>query len=91
VINIARGSLVDQDALRAGLDDGIIARASLDVVEPEPLPAGHWIYDHPKVFLTPHASWAGPPFMSGATDIFLENLRRYLAGDPLLHRVADGY
>ena len=58
VVNIARGTLVDQDALLAALESGKVARASLDTVDPEPLPAGHWIYDHPKVFLTPHSSWA---------------------------------
>lgn len=92
LVNIARGSLVDQDALRDGLDGGIIARASLDTVTPEPLPAGHWMYEHPRVFLTPHSSWAGPPPMSAATEIFCENLRRYLAGQPLLHLITpEGY
>lgn len=92
LVNIARGSLVDQDALREALDAGLVARASLDVATPEPLPAGHWMYAHPRVFLTPHSSWAGPPFMSGATDIFCDNLRRYLAGEPLLHLItAEGY
>lgn len=92
LVNIARGALVDQDALREGLDRGIIARASLDTVTPEPLPAGHWMYEHPRVFLTPHSSWAGPPPMSAATDIFCDNLRRYLAGQPLLHLITpEGY
>jgi phosphoglycerate dehydrogenase-like enzyme len=92
LVNIARGSLVDQDALRVGLDDGTIARASLDVTDPEPLPAGHWLYEHPKVFLTPHASWVGPPFLSVATDIFCDNLGRYLAGEPLRYEVNnEGY
>ena len=65
LVNIARGSLVDQDALRGALDDGTVARASLDVTDPEPLPAGHWLYSHPQVFLTPHASWAGPADVRG--------------------------
>ena len=51
--NIARGTLVDQDALRTALDNDTIARASLDVCTPEPLPEGHWMYHHPKVLLTP--------------------------------------
>jgi phosphoglycerate dehydrogenase-like enzyme len=92
LVNIARGSLVDQDALRVGLDDGPIARASLDVTDPEPLKAGHWLFEHPKVFLTPHSSWAGPPFLSVATDIFCQNLARYLDGQPLLYEVStEGY
>jgi phosphoglycerate dehydrogenase-like enzyme len=92
LINIARGALVDQDALRTALDDGMVGRASLDVTDPEPLPAGHWLYDHPKVFLTPHSSWVGTPAFQAATALFCDNLERYLRGQPLLHVVgADGY
>jgi phosphoglycerate dehydrogenase-like enzyme len=83
LVNIARGSLVDQEALRHALDDGTVARASLDVTDPEPLPPGHWLYAHPQVFLTPHASWAGPPAFGAATEIFCDNLARFLAGEPL--------
>ena len=83
LVNIARGSLVDQDALHDALDAGRVARASLDAVDPEPLPAGHWMYEHPKVRLSPHISWSMP----GASDVlvatFVENLRRYEAGEPL--------
>jgi len=92
LVNIARGSLVDQDALLVALDAGTIARASLDVSDPEPLPAGHWLFSHPQVFLTPHSSWAGPPFLQGASDIFCDNLGRYLAGQPLQFEVGtEGY
>lgn len=93
VVNIARGSLVDQDALRSALDSGRVARASLDTVDPEPLPAGHWLYEHPQVFLTPHSSWASPQLVEASIDIFRDNLRRHLAGEPLLHvvDVAEGY
>ena len=92
LVNIARGTLVDQDALRAALDDGTVGRASLDVTDPEPLPAGHWLYDHPKVFLTPHASWVGPPMFAAATDLFCQNLHHYLAGEPLDNVVGpEGY
>jgi phosphoglycerate dehydrogenase-like enzyme len=84
VVNIARGSLIDQDALRAALDEGRVAMASLDTVDPEPLPASHWMYSDPRVRLSPHISWSMP----GASDVlvatFIENLRRYVAGDPLL-------
>jgi phosphoglycerate dehydrogenase-like enzyme len=92
LVNIARGSLVDQDALRVALDDGTVGRASLDVTDPEPLPAGHWLYDHPKVFLTPHSSWAGPTPFAAAVDVFCQNVERYRSGQPLLHLVgAEGY
>jgi phosphoglycerate dehydrogenase-like enzyme len=92
LVNIARGSLVDQDALRSALDDGTVARASLDVTDPEPLPAGHWLFTHPQVFLTPHASWAGPPMFEAATELFCDNLARFLAGEELLGIVgSEGY
>ena len=84
LINVARGSLIDQDALKDWLDRDEAARASLDVCEPEPLlDPEHWLYSHPRVFLTPHSSWMGPAYMSGALDQFCENLHRYLRGDPL--------
>ena len=60
LVNIARGALVDQDALRVALDDGRVAMATLDTVDPEPLPEGHWLYAHPKVRLTAHISWYTP-------------------------------
>jgi len=93
LVNIARGTIVDQDALRAALDDGTVARASLDTVDPEPLPAGHWLYAHPNVLLTPHSSWASRAILDAAVDIFVENLRRYVAGEPLRYVVdpAEGY
>jgi phosphoglycerate dehydrogenase-like enzyme len=93
LVNIARGDLVDQDALRVALDDGTVARASLDTVTPEPLPEGHWMYSHPKVFLTPHSSWSSPAFFDAAIEIFLDNLGRYRAGDRLLHVIdrEEGY
>jgi phosphoglycerate dehydrogenase-like enzyme len=84
VVNIARGSLIDQEALRRALDNGRVARASLDVCVPEPLPSGHWLYSHERVFLTPHASWTGVPFLSGAVELFVVNLRRYAQGEPLV-------
>ena len=83
LVNIARGGLVDQDALRAALDDGRVATATLDTVDPEPLPAGHWMFTHPRVRLTPHISWSSPEGARKIFDLFLENLGRYLRGEPL--------
>jgi phosphoglycerate dehydrogenase-like enzyme len=83
LVNVARGSLVDQDALHTALDAGTIARASLDVCDPEPLPAGHWLYDHPSVRLSPHISWSSPEGLTLVLDTFVANLRRYVAGEPL--------
>ena len=88
LVNVARGALVDQDALRAALDSGTIARASLDVVEPEPLPAGHWLYTHPKVRLSPHVSWSSPGTIERTIDLFADNLRRWRADQPL-HGTVD--
>jgi phosphoglycerate dehydrogenase-like enzyme len=83
LVNVARGSLVDQSALRAALDSGRVARASLDTVTPEPLPAGHWLYEHPAVRLSPHISWSGPSTMVTTLEIFVENLRRFRQGAAL--------
>ena len=93
IVNIARGSLIDQDALRAALDADVVARASLDTVDPEPLPQGHWLYGHPKVVLTPHSSWSSTAFFDAAIDIFCANLRRFLDGKELLHIIDrnEGY
>jgi phosphoglycerate dehydrogenase-like enzyme len=93
LVNIARGSLVDQNALRVALDDGRVARATLDTVTPEPLPAGHWLYSHPAVRLSAHVSWGSPAGFDPALDLFIENLQRRVAGEPLLHVVDpdEGY
>jgi phosphoglycerate dehydrogenase-like enzyme len=87
LVNVARGSLVDQDALLAALDDGRVACASLDVAEPEPLPEGHVLYRHPKVRLSPHVSWASPGVLARIVDLFIADLRHWLAGEPLAGEV----
>ena len=93
LVNIARGSLIDQDALLAALDAGTVAVASLDVVEPEPLPAGHALYAHPNVRVSPHISWCAPDTIQRTIEIFVENLKRYDAGEPLqgIINVEEGY
>ena len=83
LVNIARGALIDQDALLEALDAGKVARASLDVVDPEPLPAGHPLYTHPGVRLSPHISWSGPITMPRTMEMFLANLQRYRHGEAL--------
>ncbi|MDG2028128.1 MAG: NAD(P)-dependent oxidoreductase [Acidimicrobiales bacterium] len=83
IVNVARGSLIDQDALRAALDDDTVACASLDTVTPEPLPEGHWMFEHPSVRLSPHVSWAGPGSRTSMIDAFIDNYHRFRAGDAL--------
>jgi phosphoglycerate dehydrogenase-like enzyme len=93
LVNIARGSLVDQGALRVALDDGRVAMATLDTVDPEPLPAGHWMYGHPKVRLSAHVSWGTTEHFTGAIAVLVENLHRRVDGRPLrdLVDLTEGY
>lgn len=83
LVNVSRGGHIDQDALRRALDAGRVRRASLDVCDPEPLPAGHWLYDDPRVRLSPHVSWHEPEATRRLFDVFAANLRRFLDGRPL--------
>jgi phosphoglycerate dehydrogenase-like enzyme len=83
LVNVARGDLVDEQALRAALDSGHVALASLDVASLEPLPAGHWFYSHPRVRFSPHVSWSGPGLWEAMQQAFIENLRRWQSGEPL--------
>jgi phosphoglycerate dehydrogenase-like enzyme len=85
LINIGRGGLVDEDALRAGLDRDQPAHAVLDVFATEPLPADSWFWDHPKVRVSAHTSNSGDGNLGRGDELFLENLRRYLAKEPLLN------
>ncbi len=83
LVNIGRGSLIDQDALREALDEGRVAMATLDVADPEPLPRGHFLYSHPRVRLSPHVSWSSPVSARRTFELFAENVGRYVAGSPL--------
>ena len=94
LVNIARGSVVDQDALVTALTEKRIGGAFLDVTTPEPLPAGHPLWSMPNVHVTMHLSGRAQSQMfqrSGAR--FLENLARYKRGEPLSPQVdfALGY
>lgn len=83
LINVSRGALIDYEALKHALERGPLARASLDVVEPEPLPVGHWLYRHPLVKLSPHISWNDPFSQERMFQVFLSNLKSRLAGEQL--------
>jgi phosphoglycerate dehydrogenase-like enzyme len=87
IINVARGGLIDDEALLAALDSGRVLRATLDATEPEPLPPGHPYYRHPRVRLSPHASVHTPRTPERFAVKFAENLARFLTGSELLDRV----
>ncbi|MDP1632841.1 MAG: 2-hydroxyacid dehydrogenase [Caulobacter sp.] len=88
LVNVARGSVVDEDALIAALKGGRLGMAALDVFETEPTPAARWA-DTPNTVLTPHTAGGtleSIPRMVGQT---LENLRRFFDKEPLLSPVQD--
>ncbi len=93
LINVARGAVVDEGALIRALEEKWIAGAGLDVFIQEPLPPDSRFYDLPNVIFSPHISGEMPDYESRATEIFCENLKRYIAGEPFLHEVdrAKGY
>jgi len=82
-INIARGRLIDEAALRRALESGWIAGAVLDVFNDEPLPPDSPLYGIPNLVITPHTSWSSDQVTERGIVLFTENLRRYLAGEPL--------
>lgn len=87
LVNIARGPIVDEDALLAALTDGRIGGATLDVFSIEPLPAEHPLWDAPGAVITAHMSGDIEGFRDTLADQFADNARRWLAGQPLLNVV----
>jgi len=92
-INVGRGGSVDETALVQALREGRIAGAAIDVFAQEPPAQGHPLYALENVIVSPHVSGFLPTYDEHCTDLFAENLRRYLAGRPLLNLVdrAVGY
>lgn len=93
LVNIARGRVVDEQALIQALREGWIAGAGLDVAEVEPLPSNSPLYTMPNVILTPHIAGVSVHYEGRLAQLFADNLRRYRSGEPLLNRFdpARGY
>lgn len=90
LINVARGGLVDEEALVAALRAGRLRGAALDVFCTEPLPEAHPFWSLPNVLVTPHVSAYSPGFWEREVALMEENLARYRAGRPLLNVVDKG-
>lgn len=82
LVNAGRGGHLDQGALLDALDTGQLSAAVLDVAVPEPLPAGHRLWSHPRIFLTPHI--ASRSRDEAAVDLVIENIERLKAGRPMI-------
>jgi phosphoglycerate dehydrogenase-like enzyme len=85
LVHTSRAGVVDQDALVAALKSGKLAGAALDVFMEEPLPPESPLWKTPNLIISPHISGNSPEYDERATELFAENLRRYLIGLPLLN------
>jgi len=83
LINVSRGSIVEEEALLEALDSGRLRGAGLDVFAQEPLPADHPFWTLANVLITPHVSAVTPLFWRRQADLILDNLRRFLAGEEM--------
>ena len=82
-INTSRGGLVDEQALRAALDSGHLLGAGVDVLQVEPMTADCPLYGAPRCLITPHIAWAGLETRRRLMGVVAENLRQFIAGDPI--------
>jgi phosphoglycerate dehydrogenase-like enzyme len=87
LINVARGSLVDESALLESLESGHLGAAALDVFDAEPLPAESPLWDAPNLYASAHSSVSVDRYIDDVFDLFEENLRRYVEGKPLRNSV----
>jgi phosphoglycerate dehydrogenase-like enzyme len=83
LVNVARGSLVDEEAILDALASGQLSAAALDVFEEEPLPANDPLWDTPGVYVSAHSSVSVDRYLDDVFDLFEDNLRRYVAGETL--------
>ena len=88
IVNIARGGLIDQTALAAALESGQAGGATLDVTDPEPLPAGHPLWRAPNLKVTPHVAWSSADTPRRIFALFDANVRRFAAGEPLINALS---
>ncbi|NUP75126.1 MAG: D-2-hydroxyacid dehydrogenase [Sinomonas sp.] len=87
LVNVGRGTVVDEEALLAALEDGTVGYACLDVFAVEPLPAESPLWNHPRVLVSPHTSALSASENRLIAERFAANLRKFLDGAPLPHRV----
>jgi len=90
IINVARGPIIQQGLLIQALKEGWIAGAGLDVLDPEPLPPDSELWDLPNVIISPHIAGRRERVTHALTDLFCENLKRYLSGLEMLNLVDKG-
>lgn len=90
LVNAARGTVVDTDALLPELTARRL-RAVLDVTDPEPLPKGHPLWSAPGVFITPHVGGSTPASRRRAVTLVRDQVRRYMAGEPLRNVITGDY
>jgi phosphoglycerate dehydrogenase-like enzyme len=83
LVNVARGEVIDDDALVDALRRGAIAGAGLDAFREEPLPASSPYFELENAIVTPHVSGYTAPYFAEVLDLFRDNLRRFAAGEPL--------
>lgn len=93
LINVARGNVIDTNALIEALQSKRIAGAGLDVQPEEPLPPTHPLWDAPNVWITPHISASSPKTRQRMTELFIDNLNRFLYQQPMVNVVdfTEGY
>ncbi len=87
LVNVGRGPIINENALIKALKKGWIAGAGLDVFETEPLPADSPLWGMDNVIISPHISGMTPAYDERVVDLFVTNLRRFLANEPLLNLV----
>lgn len=92
-VNVARGTLVDENALVAALRSGHLRAAAIDVTRVEPLPSDSSLWDAPNLAISPHSSTSGDRYLERVAELFYDNFDRYIRGEQLRNVVdlAHGY